>query len=55
MNIINGIARRGSPCALAPPSLAQRSKRCGRGAPVNMACTEINANERDSGVNLIRH
>ena len=37
MNIINGIARGGSPCVRVWPL---RSECCGRGAPTNVVCAE---------------
>ena len=41
MNIINGIASKGSPCVLVPPSLDPEEKTlCGRGKPVSKACDE---------------
>ena len=40
IDIINSIARRGSPCVLAPPSLVLRSECCGRGAPTKVVCAD---------------
>jgi len=38
--IINGIAREGSPCASVPPSLAPENKHCGSGTAANVACAK---------------